>query len=379
MGTAIGAVEALCEDLLVATRGGQILLVTPRGAVQHLGGDIPMNRAAFRAHPDFTDRRYHRLRVNDILLQPQASGRWRVLATHHYFAQECIRFRLSVTSAVREGGKVVLSPDWRTVLDAEPCLPTDYNGGQNAGGKMVPDGPGHVFVAIGDHEWDGSDDWPAMNAPWELNSPQSAHSHFGKLLRIAIETGETETVAVGLRNPQGLAADRQGNLWEVEHGPQGGDELNLMLRGGNYGWPFVSYGVGYGGKVAGHDTVLVLRHEKYAKPVFAWVPSVATTAVVVNDETSFPLWSDDLLVASLSGSLYRVRHDGGSVRYVEEIDVGAAEIGVDVPRIRDLTQTSDGRIVLTSVRRLTTLRPFATGCDVEWRLVRHIHSLPCDE
>ena len=372
VGAGIGAVEALCQDLVVATMQGHILHVTPGGAVQRIGG-VPMNLAAFRAHPDFNEKRLDRFRVHDILLQPRGSGRWRVFATHHYLAQECIRFRLSVTSISREGDKVVLSPDWHTVFDAEPCLPTNYNGGQNSGGKMVSDGPAHVLLAIGDHGWEGSDDaWPDMNAPWELISPQVPHSHLGKLLRIAIETGETETLASGLRNPQGLAVDRQGNLWETEHGPHGGDELNLMLRGSNYGWPFVSYGIGYEGFVSGHDAARVLRHEEYAKPVFAWVPSVATAGVLVNDESSFPLWSDDLLVASLKGFLYRVHQDGGSVRYVEEIKL-------DIPRPRDLTQTSDGRLVLSGVRSLAILQLFPKRCDVAWQTVRRIHSVACDE
>lgn len=372
IGVGIGAVEALCQDVVVATMQGQILHVAPGGAVQRIGG-IPMNLAAFRAHPDFNEKRHDRFRVHDILLQPQGSGRWRVFATHHYFTPECIRFRLSVTSLSREGGEVVLSPEWQTVFDAEPCLPTDYDGGQNSGGKMVSDGPAHLLVATGDHGWEGSDDaWPDMNAPWELISPQSPHAHLGKLLRIAIETGETETLASGLRNPQGLAADRQGNLWETEHGPHGGDEINLLLRGRNYGWPLVSYGVGYEGMVAGQDTARILRHEEYTKPVFAWLPSVATTSVLVNDESSFPLWSNDLLVTSLSGFLYRVRHHGGSVRYVEEIKL-------NIPRPRDLIQTSDGRLVVAGIRHLATLRLFPKGCDVAWQTVRRIHSVACDE
>ena len=291
---------------------GQILHVAPGGAVQRLGGDIPMNLAEFRTHPAFNEEQARdRFRVHDILLQPRGSGRWHLFATHHYFTQECIRLRLSVTSMLREGGKVVLSPDWHTVFDAEPCLPTTaIKEGHQAGGKMVSDGPAHLFVAIGDHGQEGSIEgtWPDMNAPRESDLPQTPHSHFGKLLRVAIGTGETEILASGLRNPQGLVADRQGNLWETEHGPQGGDELNLMLRGGNYGWPLVNYGIGYTGFVAGHDTARILRHEEYMKPVFAWVPSVATTSVLANDESSFPLWSDDLIVTSLSGFLYRVRH-----------------------------------------------------------------------
>ena len=373
VGAQIGAVEALCEDLVVATKWGRMLIVRPTGTVRRLGGDIPMNIAAFERHPALNEVRHHRFRVHDILLQARGSGRWRVFATHHYYTGTCIRFRLSVTTMLRQDGDVSISPDWRTVFDAEPCLPTNYDAGQMAGGKMVADGPAHLFVAIGDHGMEGSDDeWPRLGATYEPIVSQAPHSHLGKLLRVEIETGRTDTLALGLRNPQGLAADPNGNLWETEHGPQGGDEINLMRRGANYGWPFVNYGIGYGGTVIGRDTDAALRHEGYVKPVFAWVPSIATTAVVVNDASSFPLWSDDLLVASLTGSLYRVRHHGGIARYVEQLDV-------DIPRLRDLTQTSDGRLALAGILDITTLKPRAKGCDGGWHLVRRIYSFPCDD
>ena len=194
---------------------------------------------------------------------------------------------------------------------------------------MLTDGDEHLLVTVG-----------GFNTLQE----QSMDTHFGKLLRINIDTGSAEIVASGLRNAQGLARDRDGNLWETEQGPQGGDELNLIESGRDYGWPSVSYGVDYGGRggrTFGQSVERLGRHDGFSRPAFAWVPSIATTSIAVNDERFFPLWKDDLLIGSLRyTSLFRVRRHGAQVSYVERIR------GVLVKRIRDIAQLADGRVAL---------------------------------
>ena len=170
-------------------------------------------------------------------------------------------------------------------------------------------------------------------------------SHLGKLVRIEIETGGVEILASGFRNPQGLARDEDGVLWATDHGPQGGDELNVLKPGENYGWPLVTLGVGYNGTVrttsVTDSKTLGQHHGGFAEPVFSWVPSIGISSIVVNDEKSFPLWKDDLLIASLSGaSLFRARRRGADVQYVEKIEIG--------DRIRDMAKLPDGRIALLS-------------------------------
>ena len=317
-----GAIAPLGNDLLVATPHGRFALVRPTGVVVHLEGTVPMNQAELPAHPD---RR--RFRVADILLKRHSAGRYELFATHHYFTGECFRFRLSATTLLQQGTDVSVSPEWRTILDAEPCV--SAASGQ-AGGRMLTDGPDHLLVVIGDH---GQGEYA-----------QDLASHLGKLVRVEIETGHTEVLAFGLRNPQGLARDEAGYLWETEHGPQGGDELNVLVAGGNYGWPQVTYGVGYGSRVNVSQAEQVGLHDGFAKPAFAWVPSIGISSLIVNDERWFPLWKDDLLIGSLSGTqgsgyaLYRVRRDGTDVQYVERIEVGN--------RIRDLAQMPDSRLAL---------------------------------
>ena len=327
-----GAIAPLGNDLLVATPHGRLGLVRPTGEVAYLERNVPMNKAELLAHPDKENFRLNWFRAVDILLKRHSAGRYELFVTHHYFTGECIRFRLSATTLLQQGADVSLSPAWRTIFDAEPCLPipTIAFAYMRVGGRMLMDGPDHLLVATGPHYHDKYAQDPA--------------SHLGKLIRVEIETGRAETLALGLRNPQGLAQDAAGHLWETEHGPQGGDELNVLVAGGNYGWPQVTYGVEYGSKVNVPRAAEVGLHDGFTKPVFAWVPSIGISSVIVNDERWFPLWKDDLLIGSLSGTqgsghaLFRIRRNGTDVQYVERIEVGS--------RIRDLAQMPDRRLAL---------------------------------
>ncbi len=244
---------------------------------------------------------------------------------------------------------------WETIFDAEPCLTVASQGNQ-AGGKMLTDGPDHLLVLIGDHGKDGlgSDRYPIL--------PQDPDSHLGKLVRIEIGTGAAEVLTLGHRNPQGFARDRDGDLWATEHGPFGGDELNRIEPGNDYGWPRVSYGIGYSGRAL-TDSGEMSLHDGYTEPAFAWVPSIGISGLVVNDARAFPMWRDDLLVASLRArSVFRVRRSGDLVRYVEQI-----EISPDTRhgRIRDMTWMADGRLALLVDRsRIVFLRPLGAGFEL---------------
>ena len=323
-----GAIAPLGNDLLVTTPHGRFDLVRPTGEVVYLEGNVPMNQAELLAHPN--KRKFRRFRVADILLKRHSAGRYELFVTHHYFTGECLRFRLSATTLLQQGATISVSSAWRTIMDAEPCLSTAEP--IQAGGRMLTDGPDHLLVAIGDHR--------------HSKYAQDPASHLGKLVRVEIETGRAETLALGLRNPQGLTRDAAGHLWETEHGPRGGDELNLLEPGGNYGWPQVTYGVRYEKikKVNVSRVAEVGLHDGFTKPVFAWVPSIGISSLIVNDERLFPLWKDDLLIGALSGTqgsgyaLFRVRRDGTEVQYIERIEVGN--------RIRDLAQMPDSRLAL---------------------------------
>ena len=354
LGGGVSALES--NDLLVATPWGKLALVRPTGEVVYLEGNVPMNVAELQAHPDKEDFNSGALRVADILLKRHSAGRYELFVTHHYFTGECIRFRLSATTLRQQGADVSVSPAWRTIFDAKPCLSAAF---WQAGGRMLTDGPDHLLVVIGAHAH------PALS--------QDPDSHLGKLVRVEIGTGRAETLAFGLRNPQGLARDAAGHLWETEHGPQGGDELNVLEPGGNYGWPLVTYGMGYRREVLVPNDEEAGFHDGFTKPVFAWLPSIGISNLVVNDERWFPLWKDDLLISSLAGhALFRVRRRGTDVQYVERIDVGE--------RIRDLAQMPDGRIaLLADARKVLFLSRSYAYCNDEAKLNRNVYAIDCPD
>ena len=380
-----GAIEAIDNDLLLVRPkqgGGGIVLIRPNGDVETLAGEVPTNVSALQALPDDDAHRWVRnFRVTDILLNESTTGRFDLYVAHHYVDGECVRFRVSLTGVERipvkphhsdttVRRKTRFRSSWETVFDAGLCLmPFSWLPLHQSAGKMLMDDPGHLLVMVGDYGQAGG--------PGGGTSPDELVPPFGALLRVTIATGETETLTRGHRNVQGMARDAAGNLWASEHGPRGGDELNLLELGRDYGWPKVSYGIGYnepGGSLppplggggddgeAPHwpERDAVGRHAGgYTAPVFAWVPSIAPTAIVPNDAQWFPMWGDDLLIASLrGGAIFRVRFLGGRVQYVEKIPFGA--------RIRDLAWMPDGRLaVLHSRGRVSFLKRSDKYCSAD--------------
>ncbi len=146
-----------------------------------------------------------------------------------------------------------------------------------------------------------------------------------------------ETWASGFRTPYGLAFSPTGELWEVEHGPAGGDELNLVERGKNYGWPLVSYGKNYNGvPIPSHDT-----RPDLAKPVLYWVPVIAPgNLMFYAGKKTFPQWDGSGFISGMgSKALVRVIFDGkGGAKTAERWDMGH--------RIRDVEQGPDGSLWL---------------------------------
>ena len=144
-----------------------------------------------------------------------------------------------------------------------------------------------------------------------------------------------ETWATGVRTPYGLAFSPSGELWEVEHGPRGGDELNLIERGKNYGWPLVSYGKNYNGVPIPHPDT----RPDLAKPVLYWLPVIAPGNLMFYRGTrTFPQWNGNGFISGLgSQTLNRIVFDGhGGAKTAERWDVGK--------RIRDVEQAPDGSL-----------------------------------
>ena len=143
-----------------------------------------------------------------------------------------------------------------------------------------------------------------------------------------------ETWAVGVRTPYGLAFSPTGELWEVEHGPRGGDELNLVQPGKNYGWPLVSYAQNYNGvPIASPDT-----RPDLTKPVIYWTPVIAPGSIMFYKGAMFPQWEGSALIGGMgSQSINRITFDGkGGAKTAERWGVGK--------RVRDLAVAPDGTL-----------------------------------
>ncbi|WP_415642089.1 PQQ-dependent sugar dehydrogenase [Sphingomonas antarctica] len=146
-------------------------------------------------------------------------------------------------------------------------------------------------------------------------------------------TTPAETWSTGHRNPYGLAFDSAGRLWEVEMGPKGGDEVNLITRGGNYGWPKASNGDNYDGSAIPAHKV----GDGFMAPKAWWNPSISPGGMMIYSGAMWPAWRGSMFVAALSGeALIRVELSGDTARAAEQFAMDT--------RIRDVAQAPDGAI-----------------------------------
>lgn len=259
--------------------------------------------------------------------------------------------RLELPPAAEPAALHAGAGDWKVVFRTQPCLPllTTHEAlqGHMGGGAMAFDeSAGRLLLATGDYRVDG------VYAPAKVS--QEEGSSYGRLLSMDLDGNAVTEIARGLRNPQGLLLLADGRIWSTEHGPRGGDELNLVIAGGNYGWPFRTLGTRYSslpwplsptnGRHDGDDG--------FIGPVYAWVPSVGISGLAQVDGFD-PAWDGDLLAASLRGqTLYRLRLAGGHVQYAEPINLQ--------DRIRQVLPMPDGTIALwTDSRRVMVLRKAA--------------------
>jgi glucose/arabinose dehydrogenase len=173
---------------------------------------------------------------------------------------------------------------------------------------------------------------------------QNDGNPYGKVMRLHLDgkvpsdnpVSGSPMWTTGHRNPQGLAFDLEGNLWDTEHGPRGGDEVNLITKGGNYGWPVHAFSINYS------DTPFVTpwnkAGESYKLPVFRWLPSIGASGMHLVQGAAFPQWKGDVLAGGLVGeNLDRFRMKGGKLVEREELLHGLG-------RIRDINVHKDGTV-----------------------------------
>ena len=235
--------------------------------------------------------------------------------------------------------------DVQTIFRALP----KSGGGQHFGSRLVFARDGMLFVSLGERG--------------EQDQAQDLNDHRGKLIRITDDGGipgdnpfvgrkgaRSDIYTLGNRNMQGMAMHPQtGAIWTHEHGPQGGDEINLMRPGVNYGWPVITYGVNYGiGTKIGEGT----HKDGMAQPIWKWVPSIAPSGMTFYTGDAYPAWKGNLFAGSLKfGLLVRLELDGEKVLSEERLLDNA------YGRIRDVVQGPDDLLyLLTDERRGRMLR-----------------------
>ena len=266
---------------------------------------------------------------------------------------------LATTAVVRgrlDGNRLV---DVDEIFEAKAWA----RGNAHFAGRMVFDRDGYLYLSVGDRG-----EAPNLMAG---HPAQSLTQHQGTVIRLWDDgrvpednpfIGETDAMpevwSYGHRNPQGLAVHPQtGEVWENEHGPRGGDEVNLIRKGSNYGWPVVSSGINYNGSVYSVET----HRPGIESPLWTWVPSIATSGMAFYTGDEFPWWQGSIFVGGLVGErLVRLTLEGERV-------VSAETLLADVlGRIRDVRQGPDGFLYLAiddrsgeTLTRVVRLEPVA--------------------
>jgi glucose/arabinose dehydrogenase len=249
--------------------------------------------------------------------------------------------------------------------DVEEVFEADTRGRGHYGSRIAFDADGYMFVSVGERQAPSRGDLEAHPA-------QDLSNHHGVVVRlyddgrvpednpfVGQEGARPETWSYGHRNPQGLAIHPEtGSIFVAEHGPQGGDEVNFVQPGNNYGWPVVGFGVNYGSGTAIHEGTL---RDGMEAPIHVWVPSIATSSMMIYTGDKFPRWHGNMFVTGLAGQqLARLTMDGDDIVQEETLLRG-------IGRIRDVRQGPDGYIYVAIEDRGDGLTPIVRLVPVDER------------
>lgn len=380
-----GGLDHLGDRVLLGTGDGSLYTLRVAGddlQAHKLAIRVPANREEFAAafHGSATAPRLQsayseeapevqtwRFRVADVIAQVDGDA-VHIFASHHFWKQQerCFVVRVSQLDTTLAALEQASGPGmWQTIFESHPCVPLFGEGamrgknpfrGEEIGGRLVLLDANTLLLSQGDHGFSGIEGAVAF--------AQDLQATYGKTIRIDLRTHTASINTLGHRNPQGLYAAPDGRIWETEHAAQGGDELNLLVPGANYGWPEVTYGTDYGtltwplSKQQGH-------HAGFQQPVYSWLPGIGISNLVQIQRDRFPIWHGDLIIGTLgSRGLFRVVLDGDRAVVTEPIPLQQ--------RVRDVLELDDGRLLLwTDEAALLTIEPmsgssaeitFATSC-----------------
>jgi len=349
----LAAVEDIDGHLVFLTQRGRLSELNGANELHDLGLQAPMHAEEALAanlhqfNPDY-------FRALDLLAIETAPHAFDLYVSFDRYnpARRCFevvvdRLRIEATPAELR----VLS-DWEEIYATRPCAPPRTGEaafiGIQSGGRLVRYDARTILLSVGDLEFDGA---PYPGVTELINAPQAPDWDLGKIIAIDTETGRAAHWAQGFRNPQGLLVDNAGRVWETEHGPYGGDEINLVARGHDYGWPTVSYGMRY--VPQGQNWPLNPTHgghEGFERPAYVFVPSIGISQLIQPSAEEFPFWENVLLVTSMRArNLYAARVDGDRIVYAEPLPLGE--------RLRDIISRPNGEIaIVTDLGSLIRIR-----------------------
>ena len=274
----------------------------------------------------------------DVILDPAFATNRRIFFSFFSYVDGTNTNTCIASAKLDEAGLAVT--DVNVIFRALPVMPSKRLGAKT-GGRMVIAPDGTLLMTLGDR---------SDSPPW--NVAQKLDNHLGKMIRIATDgsvprdnpfVGKAgvlpEIWAYGMRSPEGLAYDpKTGRLWQNDHGPRGGDELNIVEKGKDYGWPTVSRGIDYPG-----DPIGVTRKDGMEEPIYFWDPVIGPSGLAFYTGALFPQWRNSLFVGGLRGEML-VR-----LEIVNDKVVAEEPLLLDVAmRIRDVRVGPDGAVyVLT--------------------------------
>lgn len=312
-------------DMLVTERPGRLRIVRNGKLLPEPVAGVP------------TVRRGGQGGLLDVVLHPSFATNRLVYLSYAKASADTMEGTTAVVRARFENDRLT---DVQEIFEAKVWS----RGRGHHGSRLAFDRNGFLFVTLGDRQAPSSGNLEAHPA-------QDLSNHFGTIVRlhddgrvptdnpfVNREGALPEIWSYGHRNVQGFAIHPEsGDVWATEHGPQGGDELNLIQPGKNYGWPVVGYGVNYRSGAAIHSGTM---KEGMESPVHIWVPSIATSGLLLYTGDKFPGWRGNLFVGGMAGEvLARLTLDGKRVMNEEKL---VQRMG----RIRDVRQSPDGYIYL---------------------------------
>ena len=319
----IGGIAVVDDTLVLVDWLGGIYVQEAGEIVKREFPALPNNIAAFVLS---LRGEVGNLRVHDVEYVPAAAS---LAVSYESFDPEKQKPFLAVSLIAIDPKTVKPTGAWKTVFTSD-SMGAPVFAGQAGGGRLAVKDATKLLLTVGDYNQDGVMIESAKVA-------QDPASTFGKIFEIDWASAKRRMVSLGHRNPQGLLVTAGGEVFSTEHGPAGGDELNRIVDGANYGWPNVTLGTDYG-TYDWPNAKLSGGHAGYTMPTYAWLPSIGTSNLI-EIKNFHPSWDGDLLVASLkASSLFRLRLDGQRVVYSEGIWLGN--------RIRDMVQLKTGTIVL---------------------------------